>query len=173
QLGRANPDLRLERTARGDLVIMPPAGTDSGGRNLEISVQLALWNKRNGQGRAFDSSTGFTLPSGAIRSPDSSWVALDRWNALTAEQKEGFAPICPDFVVELRSPTDSRRTLRAKLREYIAAGARLGWLIDRKRREVEVYRPARKVEVLKDPKTLPGDDVLPGFTLDLKGILFD
>jgi Uma2 family endonuclease len=173
RLCRANPDLRLERTAKGALVIMPPAGTDSGGRNLELSLQLALWSKRSGLGRAFDSSTGFTLPNCAIRSPDASWIAQDRWAALTEEQKKTFAPICPDFVVELRSPTDPRSKLRAKLLEYIAQGARLGWLIDPMRREVTVYRPGQKPELRKDPKTVSGEDVLPGFTLDLKGILFD
>ena len=173
RLCRANPELRLERTARGDLVIMSPAGGDSGARNLELSLQVGLWAKQSGLGRAFDSSTGFTLPNGAIRSPDSSWVVQDRWDALTAEQKAAFAPLCPDFVVELRSPSDPRPALRAKLREYIAQGSRLGWLIDPLRREVEVYRPGRPVELLKDPRTLSGEDVLPGLTLDLKGILFD
>jgi Uma2 family endonuclease len=173
RLCRANPDLRLERTARGELVIMPPAGTDSSGRNLELSIQVGLWAKRTGLGRAFDSSAGFTLPNGAIRSPDASWIAQDRWDALTTEEKEGFAPICPDFVFELRSPADRRTVLRSKLREYIAQGARLGWLIDPKRREVEIYRPDRPVETLKDPTSLSGEGVLPGLTLDLQGILFD
>jgi Uma2 family endonuclease len=173
RLCRANPDLRLERTAKGDLVIMPPAGTESGGRNMKLSTRIGVWSERTGLGCAFDSSTGFTLPNGAIRSPDVSWVAQARLDALTAEQKAGFAPLCPDFVVELRSPSDGRQALRAKLREYIAQGSRLGWLIDPLRREVEIYRPDQPVELLEDPQTLSGEDVLPGLTLDLKGILFD
>jgi Uma2 family endonuclease len=152
---------------------MPPAGTESGGRNLELSVQLALWAKRTGLGRAFDSSTGFTLPNGAIRSPDASWVTQARWDALTHEQKEGFAPICPDFVVELRSPSDLLKTLRAKLREYLAQGAQLGWLIDPKSRAVEIYRPGQPPERVENPSVLSGEAVLPGFVLDLKGILVD
>jgi Uma2 family endonuclease len=131
------------------------------------------WVKQTGLGQAFDSSTGFTLPNTAIRSPDASWLAQDRWDALTSEEKQRFAPLCPDFVAELRSPTDPLKEVRAKLREYMAQGARLGWLIDPKRREVEIYRPSQPVETLKDPRTLSGEGVLPGFTLDLKGILFD
>lgn len=173
QLCRANPDLRLERTARGELIFMPPAGTESGGRNLELSIQLGLWAKQTGLGRAFDSSAGFTLPNGAVRAPDASWVAQARWDALTLAQRQGFAPLCPDFVAELRSPTDPRKEVRAKLREYLAQGARLGWLIDPVRREVEIHRPGQPVETLKDPQTLSGEAVLPGFTLHLKGILFD
>jgi Uma2 family endonuclease len=133
RLCRANPDLRLERTATGELIIMPPAGSGSGGRNLKVAQQLANWVDASGQGVAFDSSAGFTLPNGAIRSPDASWVARDRWDALTPDEQEGFAPLCPDFVVELRSPTDRLPDLRDKMREYRAQGARLGWLIDPKR----------------------------------------
>jgi Uma2 family endonuclease len=173
RLCRANPDLRLERTAKGDLVIMSPASSGTGGRNAELIYQLVAWTKRTGLGRVCDSSSGFTLPNSAIRSPDASWIAQDRWDALTAEQTAAFAPICPDFVAELRSPSDRRQALRAKLREYLAQGSRLGWLIDPLRREVEIYRPGQPVELLKDPRTLSGEDVLPGLTLDLKGILFD
>jgi Uma2 family endonuclease len=173
KLCSANPDLRLELSAQGDLLIMAPAGTDSGGRNMELSMQLAVWAKRTGLGRVFDSSTGYKLPNGAIRSPDASWIARDRWDALSPEQKKTFAPICPDFVVELRSPTDTRKSAQEKMQEYIGQGARLGWLIDPIAGEVEVYRPGRLVELLKGPTTLSGEDVLPGFVLDLKGILFD
>jgi Uma2 family endonuclease len=169
----ANPDLRLELSAQGELVIMAPAGTDSGGRNMELSYQVASWAKQTGLGRAFDSSTGYKLPNGAIRSPDASWIARDRWDALSPEQKKTFAPICPDFVVELRSPTDTRKSAQEKMREYIDQGARLGWLIDPIAGEVEVYRPGRTAELLKGPTSLSGEDVLPGFVLDLKGILFD
>lgn len=173
RLCSANPDLRLERTAQGELIIMPPTGAGSGGRNLTLSRQLGNWVVGSGLGKAFDSSAGFTLPSGAIRSPDVSWVAQDRWDALTPDEQEGFAPLCPDFVVELRSRTDRLRDVRAKMREYRSQGARLGWLLDPKRKLVEVYRPGRRVAVLQAPATLSGEEVLPGFVLDLKGILFD
>jgi Uma2 family endonuclease len=172
RLCTANPELRLERTAGGELIIMPPAGAGSGGRNLPLSGQLYNWVTASGLGKGFDSSAGFTLPNGAIRSPDASWIAEDRWDALTPDEQEGFAPLCPDFVVELRSKTDSLREVRAKMREYRSQGARLGWLIDPKRRVVEVYRPRRRVAILQAPATLSGEDVLPGFVLDLKGILF-
>jgi Uma2 family endonuclease len=167
----ANPDLRLERTADGGLIIMPPAGSDTGGRNLKISQQLANWVDSSGLGIAFDSSTGFTLPNGAIRSPDASWVERDRWDALTPDEQRGFAPLCPDFVVELRSPTDRLGEVRKKMREYRAQGARLGWLIDPKRKVVEIYRPSRRAEHLTAPATLSGEDVLPGFILSLGAIL--
>ena len=173
RLCSANPELRLERTARRELVIMPPAGAESGGRNVPLTGQLYNWVKATGLGKSFDSSTGFTLPNGAIRSPDASWVTRDRWEALTSEEQKKFAPLCPDFVVELRSETDPLRDIRAKMREYRSQGARLGWLLDPKRKVVEVYRPGRRVAVLQAPATLSGEDVLPGFVLDLKGILFD
>jgi Uma2 family endonuclease len=171
RLCRANPELRLERTAQGELIVMSPAGAESSGRNLALSSQLYVWAKASGLGVAFDSSGGFTLPNGAIRSPDASWVARDRWDGLTPEEQKGFAPLCPDFVIELRSPTDRLRDVHDKMREYRAQGTRLGWLIDPKRQVVEVYRPRRHVEVLSAPATLSGEDVLPGFVLDLKGIL--
>jgi Uma2 family endonuclease len=171
RLCRANPDLRLERTASGDLIIMPPAGTGSAGRNLKVGQQLANWVDANDSGIAFDSSAGFTLPNGAIRSPDASWIERDRWDALTPDEQEGFAPLCPDFVVELRSPTDRLRDIREKMREYRSQGTRLGWFIDPKRKMVEIYRPRRRAEVLTAPATLSGEDVLPGFVLELRGIL--
>ena len=167
QLAFANRDLRLERTATGELIVMPPTGSDTGYRNLDIEGQLWLWNRQTKLGVVFDSSTGFHLPNGADRSPDASWVKLERWQALTLEDREGFAPICPDFVVELRSPSDSMETLRAKMREYMENQARLGWLIDRKNRKVEIYRQGQNIEVLDHPSTLSGEDVLPGFVLDL------
>jgi Uma2 family endonuclease len=173
RLCAANPDLRLERTACGELIIMPPAGSDAGGRNLKVTQQLANWVEASGLGIAFDSSTGFTLPNGAVRSPDASWVARDRWDALTAEEQKGFAPLCPDFVIERRSPSDRLGDVQEKMREYRSQGARLGWLINPKRKRVAIYRPGRRVEMLTAPATLSGDDVLPGFVLDLKGILFD
>ena len=173
RLCRKNPDLRLERTARGELIVMAPAGTESGGRNGKLTQRMGNWSDADGTGEFFDSSTGYTLPDGATRSPDASWIRKDRWNALTSEQKRKFAPICPDFIVELCSPSDDREEVRQKMREYLACGSRLGWLIDPSDGTVEVYRPGRPVETLHRPSTLSGEDVLPGFVLALKGILFE
>ena len=166
-LALANRDLQLERTATGELIIIPPTGSDTGNKNLDIEGQLWLWNRQNKLGKVFDSSTGFRLPNGANRSPDAAWVDKQRWDALTLEQQETFAPICPDFVLELRSKTDSLEKLQAKMREYIENGAGLGWFIDRKNQRVEIYRRGRNVEVLDHPVSLSGEDVLPGFVLDL------
>jgi Uma2 family endonuclease len=166
-----NRDLRFERTAKGELLIMPPTGSVTGNRNFDLAVELGIWNKQTKLGKGFDSSSGFTLPNGAERSPDVSWIKQERWDALTPEQQQKFAPICPDFVVELRSTTDTLKELREKMQEYIENGARLGWLIDRKNQRVEIYRPNRDVEILENPATLSGEDVLPGFVLDLKPIM--
>jgi len=170
QLCQANRDLRLERTATGELIIMPPAGGKTGRRNLNLSYQLGAWNQQNELGVAFDSSTGFRLPKGGERSPDAAWVAKDRWEALSEEEQEGFVPLYPDFVVELHSKTDSLATLQAKMREYQENGARLGWLLDPQRQQVEIYRIGQPVETLQNPETLSGEDVLPGFILTLKPI---
>jgi Uma2 family endonuclease len=167
QLALANRDLQLERTPMGELIVMPPTGSDTGNRNLDIEGQLWLWNRQTKLGKAFNSSTGFHLPNGADRSPDASWIRQERWDALTPEQQKGFAPLCPDFVLELRSESDNMEPLRAKMREYMANGARLGWLIDRKNKKVEIYRQGQEVEVLDNPSTLSDEDVLPGFVLDL------
>ena len=167
QLAAVNRDLRLERTVEGELIVMPPTGSDTGNRNLDIEGQLWLWNRQTKLGVAFNSSSGFHLPNGANRSPDAAWVKLDRWEALTSEEQEGFAPICPDFVVELRSKSDNIASLRAKMREYLANRACLGWLIDRKNRKVEIGGQGQDVEVLDNPTTLSGENVLPGFVLDL------
>jgi len=167
QLALANRDLQLERTATGELIVMPPTGSDTGHRNLDIEGQLWLWNRQTKLGKAFNSSSGFHLPNGANRSPDASWVRQERWNALTREQQKGFAPLCPDFVLELRSESDNMAPLQAKMREYMENGARLGWLIDRKNKKVEIYRQGQEVEVLDNPSTLSGEAVLPGFVLDL------
>jgi Uma2 family endonuclease len=167
QLALANRDLQLERTATGELIVMPPTGSDTGNRNLDIEGQLWLWNRQTKLGKAFNSSSGFHLPNGANRSPDASWVRQERWNALTREQQKGFAPLCPDFVLELRSESDNMAPLQAKMREYMENGAHLGWLIDRKNKKVEIYRQGQEVEVLDNPSTLSGEDVLPGFVLDL------
>jgi Uma2 family endonuclease len=175
RLCRENDELRLERTEKGVVEIMAPTSGGTGARNADLTAQLVVWAKADATGTAFDSSAGFRLPNGATRSPDASWIRNERWNALTQQEKdEQFSPICPDFVAELRSRSDrSMRKLRAKMQGYLAQGARLGWMIDPKMGTVEVYRPGRPVETLQRPATLSGEDVLPGFVLDLKGILQD
>ena len=170
QLCLNNRDLRFERTATRELIIMPPTGSETGERNADLTYQLRAWSRQNKLGKSFDSSTGFKLPCGAERSPDASWVKIERWNALTQAEKERFAPLCPDFVVELMSPSDSVEKTRAKMREYMDNGARLGWLINRQQQQVEIYRPNREVEILLSPQTLSGEDILPGFVLDLAEI---
>ncbi len=171
QLCQNNHDYQFERTASGQLIIMAPTGSETSIRNADLTSQLRVWNRKTKLGVVFDSSGGFTLPNGADRSPDASWVTKERWDALTAEQKEGFAPLCPDLVVELRSRTDSLKKLQEKMQEYIDNGAKLGWLIDRKNRRVEIYRPDREVEIIQNPATLSGEDILPGFVLDLAEII--
>lgn len=170
---RENPDLRLERTAKGKLIVMAPAGSESGGTNADLVISLGIWTRADGTGKVFESSAGFTLPNGAICAPDVAWIKLDRYLAVSLEQRRRFAPICPDFVVELRSPSDKLKALRRKMRVYISQGVRLGWLLDPITGLVEIHRPEREVEVLRRPATLSGEDVLPGFVLDLRGILFD
>ncbi|PMB47119.1 hypothetical protein CEN39_24990 [Fischerella thermalis CCMEE 5201] len=170
ELAAVNHELRLERTATGELILMPPVGSDTGKRNTDIVGQVWLWNRQTKLGVVFDSSTGFHLPNGADRSPDAAWIKLERWEKLTKEEQEGFAPICPDFVVGLRSPSDSIETLREKMKEYMENGAKLGWLIDRKNSKVEIYRQEKEIEVLDHPSNVSGEDVLPGFILDLTEI---
>ena len=170
QIAAVNRDLRLERTATGELIIMAPTGSDTGYRNQDMSGQLWLWNRQTKLGVVFDSSSGFKLPNDADRSPDASWVKLERWHTLTPKEQEGFAPLCPDFVVELRSKSDNMEPLREKMREYIANGSRLGWLIDRKNQKVEIYRQNQDVEILDNSTTLSGEEVLPGFILDLTDV---
>lgn len=171
ELCQKNRDYRFERTASGDLLIMPPTGSETGRRNVKVTTQLEIWNRKYKLGVVFDSSTGFKLPNGADRSPDASWIKKDRWDALTSEEKETFAPICPDFVVELRSKNDSLKELQQKMEEYMDNGARLGWLLDRKNQRVAIYRQGKDVEIMQSPTTLSGEDVLPGFVLDLADIL--
>lgn len=167
----ANRDLKLERSAAGDLIVNPPTGGETGHRNIKIAYFLVKWvEEQGGSGIPFDSSTGFRLPNGADRSPDASWVSSERWEALTLEMRKGFIPLCPDFVIELRSQTDSLSKLRAKMQECRDNGARLGWLIDPKGKQVEVYRAGQPKETLEDPKVLSGEPVLPGFSLDLNRV---
>ena len=171
QLCQNNRDFRFERTAKGELIVMAPTGSDTGNCNFDVAVEVGIWNKQTKLGKGFDSSSGFKLPNGAERSPDVSWIKQERWDALTPEEQKKFAPICPDFVVEIRSASDTLKDLQEKMQEYIDNGARLGWLLDRKNKRVEIYRPHRDVEILENPETLSGEDVLPGFILNLKPIL--
>jgi Uma2 family endonuclease len=166
-LCQANPDWRIERTAEGKLILMPPAGGETGIQNSQLNRLLGNWAEADGTGVVFDSSTGFILPNGAKRSPDASWVLRSRWDALTPEQRKKFPPLCPDFVAELRSPTDTLEPLQEKMAEYLANGARLGWLLDPEERKVYIYRPDTRVDCLENPSQLTGDPVLPGFVLDL------
>jgi Uma2 family endonuclease len=170
QLCQDNEDLRLELTAEGELIIMPPTGGITGSRNADITTQLTNWAKRDGTGLSFDSSTMFILPNGAKRSPDGSWVSRKRWDALSQEEREKFVPLCPDFALELRSPSDRLSFVQDKMDEYISNGAGLGFLLDPKAKRVYVYRPGQPVESLDNPRTVSGDPVLPGFVLDLKDI---
>jgi len=165
-----NPELRIERTAEGEIIMMTPAGGETGSRNAAVTAALFFWAKENGEGVAFDSSTGFILPNGAIRAPDAAWVRRSRLARLTPEQKRKFLPLCPDFVIELRSPTDRIEDLQSKMEEYRDNGARLGWLIDPEERQAFIYRPGRNVEHLREPSALAGDPDLPGFTLPLADI---
>ena len=170
-LAAANRELRLERSATGELIVNPPTGWETGARNFSITGQLFRWYESHEEmGEAFDSSTGFTLPNGATSSPDASWVSQERWDALRPEQKKTFPNICPDFVVALRSDSDTLKSLRDKMREYMENGSSLGWLIDPKNRKVEIYRPDRDVETLTEPTELSGESVVPGFVLTLRRI---
>ncbi len=170
QIIAANKDLRLELSSQGELIVMSPTGGETGGRNQELAGQIWFWNREKGLGKAFDSSTGFKLPNGATRSPDVSWITIERWNALTPEQRKKFLPLCPDFVIELVSETDDVEDTQAKMREYINNGLRLGWLINPKTKQVEIYRQNQEVEVLQSPTHLSGEDVLSGFILDMQPI---
>ena len=163
-----NRDLRIEKNRFGDISIMSPAGSETGNREGRIIQQLMNWTDEDGTGIAFSSSTGFTLSTGAKRSPDAAWVKLERWNQLTPAQQEKFAPICPDFVIELRSASDNLQPLKDKMQEYIQEpGIQLGLLIDRKNRRVYIYRPGQIEECLENPDTVNCDPVLPGFVLNM------
>ena len=165
-----NKEVRIERTAEGAIELMPPTYSDTGAKELDVGADLKMWARSDGTGIAFGSSAGFTLPNGAMRSPDASWISSERLDALTPEEKGGFARVCPDFVIELRSRSDRLSVLQAKMEEYMANGAQLGWLLDPLERQAHVYRPGAQAEILDNPDSLSADPELPGFTLDLTRI---
>ena len=171
KLCRENSDRKFERTAQGELIIMSLTGGSTGERNAELNGQLWLWNRQAKLGYIYDSSTGFRLPNGAIRSPDAAWVSQSRWDALTLEQRKKWVPLCPDFVVELKSPSDDIADLQTKMLEYQENGLKLGWLIDPDRQIVEVYEADRPVELLNKPEEISADGIMAGFVLKLAGIL--
>jgi Uma2 family endonuclease len=168
QLCKENPEIKLERNAKGELIIMPPTGGETGNKNSEINADFVIWNRQTKLGVCFDSSTCFKLPNGANRSPDFAWIRKERWDALTPEEQERFPPIAPDFVLELMSPSDSLEDAQTKMREYIDNQVKLGWLINRKTRQVEIYRQEKPTQVLDSPTQLFGEDILPGFILNLQ-----
>ncbi len=170
ELCRLNPELQIERTSEAELVIVAPTGGKTGIRNAKLTMAFGLWAERDGTGQNFDSLTLFSLPNGARRSPDLSWIRNERWEALSPQQQEQFPPLCPDFVVELRSKTDSLKSLTEKMQEYIANGAELGWLIDPSERKIHVYRPGLAAEILDDPETVSGESPLRGFVLDVRSL---
>lgn len=170
QLCRSNPGLKFERSPKRELIIMSPTGGETGNRNFNIGLDLGIWNRQTLLGVCFDSSTCFRLPGGGDRSPDLAWIRQDRWDSLTPDQKAKFPPIAPDFVLELTSPTDSLKETQAKMQEYMTSGVKLGWLIHCKTCRVEIYRLGQPVEILDSPATLSGEEVLPGFVLELKTV---
>jgi Uma2 family endonuclease len=167
QLCLANRDLSLEMNATGELVIMPPVGGESGNQEAGLITDLEIWNRQATYGKVFSSSTIFILPNGAKRSPDAAWVRLERWEALTPEQRKKFPPLVPDFAIELRSETDRLAPIQEKMKEYIENGLRLGWLINPQDNQVEIYRPGKVLEVVNIPVILSGEDILPGFELHI------
>jgi Uma2 family endonuclease len=170
EFAQLNRDLRIERNAQGELIIMPPTGGDTGQRNAEITMQLRVWAKSNGSGATFDSSTGFRLPNGAVRSPDASWVRQSCLAEMSDEERKKFIPLCPDFIIELRSAIDSLNVLQEKMQEYLNNGAQLGLFLDPEQRRVFIYRSEAEVEELENPETISGEPILSGFVLDLREI---
>ncbi|MBZ8180196.1 Uma2 family endonuclease [Oscillatoria salina] len=167
QLCRANPELKFERNADGEIIIMSPTGGETGNWNAELTIEFGIWNRQTKLGKVFDSSTCFKLPNNANRSPDVAWIKQDRWDALTDSQKEKFPPIAPDFVLELMSPNDILKVTQDKMKEYLKNQVKLGWLLNPKTRKVEIYRLGKAVEILDDPAEISGENVLPGFVLRL------
>lgn len=167
---QANRDVRIERSSHGEVIIMPPTFSETSAINFNLAIEFGIWAKKDAGGKGFDSSSGFVLPNGAVRSPDLSWIKLERWNALSAGRRAKFAHICPDFVVELRSASDSLPKLKEKMQEYIDNGVALGWLIDPSEKQIFVYRPEKEIEILKNPTEISGEPVLKGFVLNLKEI---
>ena len=168
-----NPEARLETNANGELIIMSPTGSLTSEKNSDLNYQIQSWNRQYKLGKVFDSSGGFKLSNGAVRSPDVSWVTLSKWNSLSKQQQRKFAPIDPDFVIELMSPTDDLDELQRKMKEYIDCGVKLGWLINPDEKQVEIYRQQKEPEIINNPATLSGEDILPGLIVDLKDILAD
>jgi Uma2 family endonuclease len=168
-LCQGNRDVRIERASTGELLLMAPTGGVTSSRNHEINRQLGNWNKEAKSGVAFDSSGGFILPNNAMRAPDAAWIAITRWNSLTVQQQRRFPPLCPDFVVELLSETDRLETAQEKMEEWIANGCRLAWLIDPGSEQVHIYRAHGEVGSVEGfDNTVSGEDVLPGFELELR-----
>lgn len=165
-----NPDMRIEMTKDGDIILMPPTNSETGRKNFDLCADFAIWARKDKTGVAFDSSTGFTLPNNARRSPDLSWTTKEKWNALSNEEKRKFARLVPDFVVELRSETDRLKDLQAKMEEYVESGVSLGWLIDPFERRIHVYRSQTAVEILENPSQISGAPLLKNFVLELKNI---
>jgi Uma2 family endonuclease len=170
ELCQLNRDWRIEYTAQGELIVMPPTGWETGSQNAEITSQLRWWARGDQTGVASDSSPGFKLPNGTTRSPDAAWVRRSRLTGLTREQKQKFLPLCADFVIELRTPTDNLQAVLDKMQEYMDNGAQLGWLLDPLTRRVHVYLPQRPPEILEAPNSVSADPLLPGFVLDLRKI---
>ncbi len=168
KLCMANKDVAMERSAIGELIIMPPVGGESGEREADYITDLNIWNRQTKLGKVFSSSTVFKLPNGGDRSPDAAWVKLERWHQLSPDQKKIFPPLCPDFVIELRSESDRLKPLQQKMQEYLASGLQLGWLINPQGQTVEIYRPNQEIAIINLPTTLSGDNVLPGFTLTIQ-----
>ena len=170
QLCAQNQDTKFEMTSQGELIVMSPTGSESGRQNADLLTQISIWNRQTKLGVVFDSSTGFTLPNGAKRSPDVSWIEISRWNELTKKQKRGFAPIAPDFALELLSPNDRLQDTQKKMQEYIECGVKLGWLIYPDETKVEIYRLGKEVEILNSPTSLSGEDLMPALVVELDEI---